>query len=1000
MGALQENYYTSDASYPNGVTLNGVPPPQGWEFYSETCCRNPCTNITGASSLGFRLRAYMYSYNGQNANPCFDSSPVFAEKPSTVICMGYPFTYNHNAFDPNLDSLVYEWAQPLLENGTPITAYAAGYSYTSPLPGTIHNPNNVPATVNPQTGEISFTSYTQGAFVTVVKVTTYRCGIKIAEIFREIQVVLLACGNNNPPNVEAPFQDPVTGLYTSYTKTVCPGELITFSITGTDYELMPDNMTPQTLKILASGGQFGTNFTNPNAGCLYPPCATLNPPPPVTAQFGVITNFTWLTDCDHLATDMGCGTLTNTYTFLIKVMDDFCPAPAIKFNTITIIVVDSLMMDPKLTCIETLPNGNVQLSWTKPPPSSTYCGTFDSYHVFYSLTQAGPYNVVDSIFDFNQTTWTHVGANGNTQIGYYYIKTRSGCGKYFISTPTDTINNILLTLNNPGGVAELSWNQSKDPLIATNSPMYLIYRDHGFGFTLIDSTMNLFYSDTIVFCSQLVRYQIHQYDSSGCYSKSNIASDVYSDITPPDTPILDYVTVDLATQKSHLFWQPSNAPDAIGYIIYRYNGAVWSPIDTVTVFFYEDDIGMPDLNVEAYRIASIDSCGNTSPMGLEHRTIFLTTSKDICDDEITLTWTPYINLAPSLASYEIHYNMNGGAYQLLSSVGPSETTFIHNGLIDSTLYCYYIMAVNSDGTKTPASNFRCESAVRPYQPQFAYIRYATVMENKYVRLALHTDTTAKVTGYKLQRDVNHSGSFSQIANFPPGFDPAIFHEDFQVNVSNNVYTYRFIVRDSCGVDAITSNEASTILLTGEQGNDLFTNQLQWTEYEEWPAGVMNYEIFRGTSNPYISDFVAQVPLGSNSYLDVFPDDIMFSEGKVSYYVIGNEAPGNPYGFVESSTSNIIFIPQPPRIYVPNAFTPGGNNPVFQPLLLFVDQQSYFFAIYNRWGQEVFRTYNINQGWDGTFEGGLVKSDVYTWILKAKFANGLLFEKRGVVTILR
>ena len=189
MGALQENIYTSDASYPNGVTLNGIPPTQGWMFYHISCCRNPCTNINGASSLGWRLRAVMYSYNGQNANPCYDNSPVFAEKPSTVICNGYPFTYNHNAYDPDLDSLAYTWAQPLIENGSPIVAYATGYSYINPLPGPSLNPNNVPATIDANTGEISFTSYTQGAFVTVIKVSTYRCGQLIAEIFREIQEI-------------------------------------------------------------------------------------------------------------------------------------------------------------------------------------------------------------------------------------------------------------------------------------------------------------------------------------------------------------------------------------------------------------------------------------------------------------------------------------------------------------------------------------------------------------------------------------------------------------------------------------------------------------------------------------------------------------------------------------------------------------------------------------------------------------------------------------------
>ena len=60
-------------------------------------------NIVGS---GYYLRAIMYpytpptatlplSYGSSTAGPtCYDSSPDFAEKPATIICMGYPFTYN------------------------------------------------------------------------------------------------------------------------------------------------------------------------------------------------------------------------------------------------------------------------------------------------------------------------------------------------------------------------------------------------------------------------------------------------------------------------------------------------------------------------------------------------------------------------------------------------------------------------------------------------------------------------------------------------------------------------------------------------------------------------------------------------------------------------------------------------------------------------------------------------------------------------------------------
>ena len=242
-GGVSEYVYKSSA-----LTLNGVPPVSGWIFTWEDCCRNPCANITGSINLGWRLRAIMYPYNNTNANPCYDNSPVFAEIPRTVICSGYPFTYNHNAFDKELDSLSFAWGQPLLDNGSPVTSYASGYSYTNPLPGPSQNPNNVSGTVNPINGEISFTSFTTGAYVTSVKVTAWKCHIKVAEIWRDIQVVILPCGTNTPPVVPAPF--PMNP--NPYLDTVYAGDTVHFSLAATDFQFLP-NGTPQTVSIEASG---------------------------------------------------------------------------------------------------------------------------------------------------------------------------------------------------------------------------------------------------------------------------------------------------------------------------------------------------------------------------------------------------------------------------------------------------------------------------------------------------------------------------------------------------------------------------------------------------------------------------------------------------------------------------------------------------------------------------------------------------------------------------
>ena len=59
-------------------------------------------------------------------------------------------------------------------------------------------------------------------------------------------------------------------------------------------------------------------------------------------------------------------------------------------------------------------------------------------------------------------------------------------------------------------------------------------------------------------------------------------------------------------------------------------------------------------------------------------------------------------------------------------------------------------------------------------------------------------------------------------------------------------------------------------------------------------------------------------------------------------------------------------------------------------------QSYQFIIYNRWGQEVFSTDKIGEGWDGAN----AKTDVFTWVIILTDEMGAIRKKAGEVTLIR
>lgn len=104
----------------------------------------------------------------------------------------------------------------------------------------------------------------------------------------------------------------------------------------------------------------------------------------------------------------------------------------------------------------------------------------------------------------------------------------------------------------------------------------------------------------------------------------------------------------------------------------------------------------------------------------------------------------------------------------------------------------------------------------------------------------------------------------------------------------------------------------------------------------------------------------------------------------------------------TTTSDIVF----PNVFTPNPNNPNGGsytigdltNDVFFPYTSGVTE--YKLQIYNRWGELIFESLELKQGWDGWYRGKLCQQDVYVWKAFVKFNNGKTFNKSGDVTLLR
>lgn len=106
--------------------------------------------------------------------------------------------------------------------------------------------------------------------------------------------------------------------------------------------------------------------------------------------------------------------------------------------------------------------------------------------------------------------------------------------------------------------------------------------------------------------------------------------------------------------------------------------------------------------------------------------------------------------------------------------------------------------------------------------------------------------------------------------------------------------------------------------------------------------------------------------------------------------------------LELSFRECIFF----QAYTPNAFSPNGNNTndVFKPNLdKRVQVKSYEFQVYDRWGDQVFRSTDLDAGWDGFIKGQAAPQGVYLYWFKIEYVddlgpgNSLI---RGEVSLLR
>ena len=1043
LGRMQKYVFRS-----GDITLTGTPPANGWTFSWTSCCRpQSVANVSNAGGVSYWLRATMYPYTppgstsplsaGSNNNPtCYDSSPDFLEDPQVVACADQDVIYNNLGYDPDLDSLYYIWANPLGASGAAVP-WSTGFSTTNQLPS---GSGSTAAVLSGEIGTISFNSTQTGSFATCIGIEAWRCNQKVAEIYRDIPVVIRSCSATTgicaslytpvPPEFTVTPDSslmnitnlaPVTntsGDTVAFRTEGYPGDTIRFKLSADDPYVNP-NCNQQDITLLAKGGNLSSasNYGNANMCLFNPPCATLaslNTNNSFTSNGSNSVLFNWELQCNHLFyQEYICGTLKSEYEFYFRMQDDQCPVPLTSYAKVIVKVKNYMPGLPDLTntCIYQDNNG-VTFDWAVNPDT----GFNWDYYLINHIDTLGNLTIVDTIFDWSTQSYTHTGADPNA-VNAYTIQVGGGCG--LLTEPTDTIQNVRLNLQSfppppNASIANLDWNSWR---MGDTSTVYDVWVEaplNSGSWVKLGSTTKLEYSDTVAFCGEWLKYQI-RYKTS-CESSSD--SGYFSDKTPPSPVVFDSVTVaggDLAAMS----WVASSDSDVVYYRVLKKDvSGFWQPIDSISAI--QQATSMPWVysasnaanESEVFLIQAVDSCGNYSSVGLTtpSSTIYLKIGVDPCDGFARLRWNTYkewTQTAP--ASYDLWVEETdpfGSTTTMPLKQGTLDTTFNHYNIINGYTYCYYVRAIDTSGTITSTSNRVCNSSAVVQKSMFLYLGRASVTSQNGVDLFAYIDPTADVIDYQIQRSESEIGPYMTIgtvAKPTPAGTNEIKFIDFTGDPTSRSYYYRLASRDSCGAMDTVSNLASNMLLGAEAIGNL-TNQLSWSAYRDFDGGVDLYEVHRSIDGG--GSWMLAGTTSDTAYLDDIKP-YSTSKGKFCYKVKAIAKDGiipwrDEYNQKFNAWSNVGCTVHKARIWVPSGFTPNGDNvnEVWKPVGVFARPASYSLVIRNRWGQEVFRTNDINKGWDGTYSnGGVAESGLYTYYIKYRSIEDVPIEEYGYFNVI-
>jgi len=370
-----------------------------------------------------------------------------------------------------------------------------------------------------------------------------------------------------------------------------------------------------------------------------------------------------------------------------------------------------------------------------------------------------------------------------------------------------------------------------------------------------------------------------------------------------------------------------------------------------------------------FRIGVVDACTNSiayQPFSVCSMILNATAQ----DGFNQLNWTTNSN---DILSYSVKRDAQAGYI----GTAPPVTT-VNDLDTDCNVEYLYQLSANYNGAVSTSLSKPVTSFTTAKPPTLTDVLASFNDDNQ---VAVEWTDAVEAVEYSIFRNINKGSYFLTTVQAEPPYVDATFD-------LSSPSCYQIKYEDACNNFSDASADVCPVVLNASLAGDNKI-ELSWTNYEGWQNGVSGYRLEKYTEN---GGLLSTYDVGSaTSFTDAETD----LSNQVAYYHVVAFA-NDPVG---PSTSNRVLVIKNANLFYPRAFTPNGDNlnDSFRVFGQYV--ASFEMHIFNRWGELVFTSEKMEDGWDGNFKGKTQPESTYTFVAYIIDFAGRKVKRSGSIVLL-